>query len=175
MIRNDTKVVQYNKGNCIYIIGYTEMKNMYKIGKTKNMNTRISSYITCNPHSVNVLHMKFIENMTLAENVIKVTLKEYHHVGDGGKEWYKCDDINILKDEVNAVINFLNNRIYVNAIKKIPKGMETIQVSSKQDTYQDIDKLFKDNHVVLCDKCEGIFMYSSMSKNNTSLCLECDC
>ena len=45
--------------------------------------------------------------MTLAENILRVTLKPFYFIGEGGKEWYKHDYVEILKDEINTVINFL--------------------------------------------------------------------
>ena len=50
----------YQKGNCIYIIVYTGMNGMFKVGKTKNMNSRISSYVTYNPHAVHVLYIDLL-------------------------------------------------------------------------------------------------------------------
>lgn len=141
MIRSGIKVSQYNKGNCIYIIGYEKMPNMYKIGKTKNMNTRISSYVTCNPYPVNVLHIQFIEHMTLAENILKVTLKPYHCIGDGGTEWYKCDNINILKNEINSIVNFVNDRVSIHSMNVTSNEIETNKMS--------IEKMFKYNCVVM--------------------------
>ena len=158
---------RYQKGNCIYIIVYSGMNGMFKVGKTKNMNTRISSYITCNPHEVHVLHMRFVENMTLVENILKVTLKPFHFIGEGGKEWYRCDDVEIIKDEINTVINFLQNRISKNLAYTLSnQDKDTLTLTDDEQ----IDQLINEGRLALCSICCDFF---TPKVKNQIIC--CDC
>lgn len=103
--------MKYPHGNCIYVIGCSKMPKLYKIGKSKNINRRFKGYKTHNPHKMDILHLRYIDNMSLVENVLKTTLKPYHYVGEGGTEWYKCDNVNILIEEVENVAHFLERRV----------------------------------------------------------------
>tara|TARA_B110000908_G_C9910881_1_gene295293 strand:+ start:85 stop:543 length:459 start_codon:yes stop_codon:yes gene_type:complete len=149
----------YKKGNCIYIIGYEGMKLMFKIGKTKNMNSRIKPYITSNPHRANVLHLKYVENMTTVENILKITLNPYHHVGEGGKEWYKCDDVNILKHEIDSIISFLEDRISMHA---------TSLVSNERK----LDLLIGKGKIRICYRCDDLVNIINMSCD-PKICQKC--
>lgn len=103
--------MKYLNDNCIYIIGCKQMPNLYKIGKSKNINGRFKGYKTHNPHKMDIIHLRYIKNMTLAENILKTTLSHFHYENDGGKEWYKCNDVNILIEEIENVGNFLERQI----------------------------------------------------------------
>ncbi len=101
----------YPRGNCIYVIGCSQIPNFYKIGKTKNINERFKVYKTHNPHKMDILHLKYSKDMKLVENILKTTLKPYRYVGEGGTEWYKCDNVNILIGEVETVVSFLERKV----------------------------------------------------------------
>ena len=158
--------LQHKIGNCIYIIGYSNMPNMFKIGKTKNMNTRLKSYVTCNPHDTKILHIQYIEQMTLAENIIKTTLKPYHHCGEGGKEWYKCHDIDIIKEEIKAISNFLNYRIDTHKVEDL---LLTNYELDQIDQIDQIDILIREGQLVLCI-CDDLFHPDNY---NQKLCKNC--
>lgn len=152
----------FKKGNCLYIIGYDDMPNMYKIGKTKNINTRISSYITCNPHKPNVLHLRYVKNMTLVENILKVTLKTYNYIGNGGgKEWYMCSNLDILKNEINSVINFISERTdrHITTHLDLPITDE-----------DEMDTLIETGQIKLCTECN---MFTEANNIINDKCTKC--
>lgn len=71
---------KYKSGCCIYVIGTPKMKNLYKIGKTKNINSRMKTYFTGSPYEYQVYHLSYIKSseedeekiMKIAENTLKL-------------------------------------------------------------------------------------------------------
>ena len=94
LINNQINII-YPKGTSIYIIRQKyNNKNYYKIGYTKNLNTRLHTY---NTGSVNKIHYNFytLINDKKIDNCIKKIMKNKEYIKN--KEFYKTSLKGIFK------------------------------------------------------------------------------
>lgn len=103
--KNETK--KYNeeiiekKKDCegyIYVIKSLEL---YKIGKTKNKESRLKKYNTENPHSVELILCEKVDKYSETEENLHKLFKKKRKVG----EWFKLnvDDILQIKNYINEI------------------------------------------------------------------------
>ena len=92
----ETKVVKskYNSEcGIVYIISNPSFPNYYKVGITKNLNSRIKSYQTYDPNrSFKVEHYKFVEN---ARQVEKEILSKFK-ISLAKGEWVEGEEVKAL-------------------------------------------------------------------------------
>lgn len=101
------KKINIEQKECIYIFGYKELPNYCKIGKTVNIKQRISS-TTDIPFDIVLFYTKETSHKDIIEkmvfyNLSSLRVKNY-------KEWFYCEDIDILKKEIDSCVEFLNKR-----------------------------------------------------------------
>lgn len=89
------KVAVRKKKNTIGFIYILKSGCYYKIGKTKNLKTRITKYITENPAEIEIIHTYKVDDYTNEETRIHNKFQHKRHRG----EWYSLseDDIAYLK------------------------------------------------------------------------------
>lgn len=104
--------MSYQNGNIIYIISCKEYirDKKYKIGKTKNLNSRLRSYKTGFPSEVKVIYYKYIDNMDLAEKLVHHFFKDDKCNDGGGTEWFKIKNIDECICCINNVNDYLQSR-----------------------------------------------------------------
>jgi len=99
----------YQRGNCIYVLTCKTFraKGLYKIGMTKNLNSRIKYYKTAFPSKVVVISHRYIQPMKLAENNVKYLLRYDRCEEEGGTEWFRTFDVSSFVNLIDRVCNFL--------------------------------------------------------------------
>jgi phage anti-repressor protein len=69
-----------NSNGYIYVIKASdEIDNLFKVGRAKNIKTRLFSYQTGKAHNVELLYLLSVHNMKDAEKCIKSQLKEFQY------------------------------------------------------------------------------------------------
>jgi len=91
--------VNYDPGNCVYVISNVGFKGMYKVGKTKDLKPRLSTYNTGAPINYKVEHIEYVSNMKEIEDLVKEQLSEYRV---GNKEWFKVE-LSVVIDAVKHI------------------------------------------------------------------------
>lgn len=102
--------MSYLVGPCVYIITTDRQKNLYKIGFTTNMNTRLRPIRTNNPGRPIVVHMQYLKDdigMKIAEKFVHYALLKYRCHKD--QEWFETDNVNIFVDAMNEIAQLINN------------------------------------------------------------------
>ena len=100
---------KYKKGSLIYIIGFSEIPNDYKIGFASDLNKRILKFRTEFPYEPVVMHKRYfsLPDPIKIEKIIHYTLKKFRI--RNGKEWFRTDDLFTLQtfiDQVDEVVSF---------------------------------------------------------------------
>lgn len=113
------KNMKYEKKKGIYIMGYNEIKDVYKIGYTNNINIRRSADTVC-PYDIKVFHFEEIECNGEVESLLHYILKSYRI--KQYKEWFKFDNLTILKNIVINICQYIKETINkLNDHIEIPK------------------------------------------------------
>jgi thymidine phosphorylase len=96
-IENDTKIkkIENKQEGYIYII---KSKNLYKIGRTKNLKNRFKTYRTENPFEIKVIFQKKVNDYIKEEIKLLTKFKDKNYKG----EWFKLDkkDIQWIKENL---------------------------------------------------------------------------
>jgi hypothetical protein len=89
-LKNDMTKDSYPNGGTFYVIEYIDDdgKKIYRIGSTKTMNKRLSTYTTHTLHKNKVLLTKKIKNPLQLEICVRAMI--YEHRYKNNKDFYKC-------------------------------------------------------------------------------------
>lgn len=101
---------KFEKGECIYLIGFNEMPDKFKIGYTSDLKRRISDFHTEMPFEPIIFYQKYVYNLNpkIIEQSIHYTLKKFRI--HNAKEWFQTDNKQIFINEINDVITFYENK-----------------------------------------------------------------
>ena len=89
---NSSKTAGY-----VYIL---ESNGKYKLGRTKNLSSRLQSYKTQNPFGIKVVYTRHVDDHIYGERVILSMFPHKNIVG----EWFSLE-----KDDVDLVIKTIEN------------------------------------------------------------------
>lgn len=168
---------KYESGCCIYVIGSPKMKNLYKIGKTKNINSRMTTYFTGSPYEYLVYHLSYINSsgqdeekiMKVAEDTLKLVLQEYRFTEEnGGTEWYKCDHLDTIIAEVETVTKFLIDLTKKHLHHVVENKVEDFKFDSDDEI---VDRGLRNGVIKVCGECFIIF---NMDEFVGELCVFCN-
>lgn len=84
-----------------YIYMLKAGENNYKVGVAKDVNKRVASIQTSNPHEIEVVTAKLVNDATAAEKAVHIRLADFR--SGGGTEWFTLTPEQAL--EVCIVIN----------------------------------------------------------------------
>lgn len=112
-IKNNIKNEKYPIGGIIYVLK-TKIDGIYKIGITKNMNKRKSTYNTGIPNNIEVLFYKQIICPIKIELCVKSMLYDYRY--NNKREFYECN-LELIKKTINKCIKLLRDKKICNQQK----------------------------------------------------------
>lgn len=89
------KIERKKERGFIYILKSLEI---YKIGRAKHLDSRIKAYKTENPHGIELLHQKEVDDYISVESNLLMKFKEKQVRG----EWFKLsiEDIEWIKNNI---------------------------------------------------------------------------
>jgi predicted GIY-YIG superfamily endonuclease len=140
LLQNDLKLEKFPEGAMVYVIEDTDFNGeiYYRIGKTDNMNKRISIHNTHSIHNKKVLHYVELLCPLQLETCIRSMLYKYRYKNK--KDYFKCELKKIIKafdkciESIKCVENQIggNNKIYTITYykDKLEKIYEDITISS---------------------------------------------
>jgi hypothetical protein len=99
---------KYEKGECIYLIGFDEMPNKFKIGFTSDLKKRVADFHTEMPCEPIIFYKQYVFNAKLIEQTIHHILRKFRLYNS--KEWFQIDDKQIFINEIKDVIAFFENK-----------------------------------------------------------------
>ena len=101
---------KFDRGDCIYLIGFNEMSDKFKIGYTSDLKKRVSDFHTEMPFEPIIFYQKYVYNLNpkIIEQTIHHTLKKFRI--HNSKEWFQTDNKQIFINEINDVILFYENK-----------------------------------------------------------------
>ena len=112
-------VISYKKGYlyCIYNQTFIQYgQDVYKLGCTKNMNKRLSTYATCYLNECVVKHCSSLLNYyEIAEIILFKELNQYRL--SKNREFFKCNE-EIIKNKINEIANMMNSQDILEIINK---------------------------------------------------------
>lgn len=140
LLQNDLKLEKFPEGAIVYVIEDTDFNGeiYYRIGKTDNMNKRISIHNTHSIHNKKVVHYVELLCPLQLETCIRSMLYKYRYKNK--KDYFKCELKKIIKafdkciESIKCVENQTggNNKIYTITYykDKLEKIYEHITISS---------------------------------------------
>lgn len=108
------------RGPSVYIITSEALNNLYKIGFSMNIETRLKSYHTSIPGDIRVEHIQYFRNptaMRLAEKLLHYALNSYRPKDN--KEWFQTDDVSIFVTKLDNVADFVNGIVPVDFVDPV--------------------------------------------------------
>jgi len=102
-------IEKYKKGQLIYLIGFEELPNKYKIGYTRNLNKRLEKGKTDVPFDAIVLYKRYfsLPDPIKIEKITHYALRKFRM--KNCKEWFKTDDVynsQTFIDQIDEVVSF---------------------------------------------------------------------
>jgi len=95
-LKNELKIEKFPNGSLVYIVDYTdEQKNMYRLGKSDNMDKRKKIYNTHTIYKKNIILMKEVSCPLQYETCLRSML--YNYRIKNKKDFYDCDIKQIKK------------------------------------------------------------------------------
>ena len=108
---------RYSYSHSVYIISNPDIKNHYKIGITEDRNKRLEALGPGAPRPYNIEYSRELHNVreeVSMENLLLGIFDKYRVETDtrGGKqrEWIKNIKIDVLKNEMDNLVNYYQNR-----------------------------------------------------------------
>lgn len=96
VLENNQRKERYPEGGYVYIVKPVNLNNdLYKIGKTNDLNKRLSTYNTTVPDKVMVVDKLKVESPIAVEHCVKAYLYKYRYMNN--KEYYNIDPETIMK------------------------------------------------------------------------------
>jgi hypothetical protein len=128
---------KYEKGECVYLIGFDEMPDKYKIGYTSDLKKRVADFHTEVPFEPIIFYKQYTPNAKLIEQNIHHILRKFRI--HNSKEWFQTDDKEIFIHEIKDIIKFFESKDkkYENIIDV--KGDIKNIMSEKENQIKDID------------------------------------
>jgi phage anti-repressor protein len=98
---------KYPEGNCLYVITNKLFPNYYKLGLSKNFNTRLQSYDQLCPKGHTVIYFRLVYCNEEVEKIIKKILCD--SVSQNNREeWFELEDKNILLNAVTSICDTID-------------------------------------------------------------------
>lgn len=96
VLENNQRKERYPEGGYVYIVKPVNLNDdLYKIGKTNDLNKRLSTYNTTVPDKVMVVDKLKVESPIAVEHCVKAYLYKYRYMNN--KEYYNIDPETIMK------------------------------------------------------------------------------
>jgi len=164
---------KYEKGDCIYLVGFDEMPNKFKIGYTSNLKRRLSDYYTEVPYEPVLLYKQYVFfdfDIKIVEHAIHHMLRKFRT--RNSKEWFQTDDKQIFIDEITDVITFFEkkDKQYENItdIKGSIIDVLTMGENKIQKDDEDVDnEEIEDEDTKKCSQCKLYKIKDEFAKNPT--------
>jgi prophage antirepressor-like protein len=109
---------KYSFSHSVYIISNPDIKNYYKIGFTKDRNQRLDGLASGAPRAYEIEYSRKLKNVyeeTAIESLLLGIFDKYRveTITKGGKqrEWVKGVNLNVLKKEMDSLVDYYNNRV----------------------------------------------------------------
>jgi len=145
---------KYEKGYCVYIIGFDEITGKYKIGYTDDLKKRVADYHTEVPYEPIVHYVKYYSSdAKLLEQVLHHILRKFRI--HNSKEYFQTDDVQNFINEVDDVFAFFENK---DKKYKNVKDVKDDLLDEIKKEKEELEKLEKDNSdYKKCSKCKYIY------------------
>ena len=108
---------KFNKKCSVYIISNPDIKNHYKIGSTKNKNKRLDNLQPGAPQYYKIEYFRNVSSLceqSAIESLLLSIFNKYRvqneNKGSKIREWVKNLDLDIIKKELDILVDFLESR-----------------------------------------------------------------
>lgn len=142
ILKNNQKKEKHKVGGVIYVVEAMNKKdgeNLYKLGKTGDLEKRLKTYNTGNANNVKILFKIYVNDISSVETCAKKALEKYEYRAN--KEVYEID-IDMIKiivkrcdefaDGMKKMLEEHENKT-IKAINRIKKGENKIYMIMKKD------------------------------------------
>ena len=127
---------KYELGETVYIYKHLKNENIFKVGSSKNMNTRDDNYY-CHNISGEVVYTIRCNNEKILEDIVHYILRNYT-VDQHRKDWFNIK-YEIIKDIVDTTNIFLeqltNNCLNIESFK-LPENINNIFNNIRNSLFQ---------------------------------------
>ena len=173
---------KFEKGNCVYIIGYDEIPDRFKIGYTSDLNKRVADFHTEMTYNPVVYYKKYTTETKFIESVMHHVFRKFRFYNS--KEWFKADDKQILIDELDDIVSIFENKDkkYENVVDIKIKFDENEYVKEHLVSKKDeniLSESVKENEILSeeesiedkmeynkqCSKCKNNLPFDNFAKN----------
>ncbi len=156
---------RYSYSHCVYIISNPDIKNCYKIGLTEDRNKRLEGLASGAPRPYNIEYSRELQNAkeeVAMESLLLGIFDKYRIETDTkcGKqrEWLENIDLNILKNEMDNIVDYYQKRKEYFDIKFQEENNETEnsddeneEENSDENTEERVNIIFDDE--ITEEKC----------------------
>jgi len=161
---------KFTKGLCVYILGFEEIPNKYKIGYTSDLKKRVADYHTEAPFEPIVFYKRYVKEAKFIEGVMHHVLRKFRL--HNSKEWFQTDNKQKIIDELDDIMLFFENKD-----KKYENDVDVKDYLLEENNKIEVDKLENDKvndeedeveveeATKSCSKCKNNFTLDNFSKN----------
>ena len=172
---------KFEKGNCVYIIGYDEIPDRFKIGYTSDLNKRVADFHTEMTYNPVVYYKKYTQETKFIESVMHHVFRKFRFYNS--KEWFKADDKQILIDELDDIVSIFENKDkkYENVVdikiafdknEYVKEHLVTKKdIKSEEENTEDIlsdeplEEKTESVNTKTCSKCKSNLPFDNFAKN----------
>jgi len=169
---------KFKKNNSVYIISNPDIKNYLKLGKSRDLNKRLDSLASGAPNQYNVEYYRSVDNAyeeTAIELLLLSILNKYRVKNDTkgckAREWIKGIDLDIVKNELDMLVDYIEERKYFHLDEK--QYAKLIFVDEN-------DNIIKNNYnnkiCYICNELKSLDDYYNRKENvdgKEGTCKEC--
>lgn len=156
ILGHNQKKEKHKVGGVIYIVEAMNKKdgeNLYKLGKTGDLEKRLKTYNTGNANNVKILFKIYVNDINSVETCAKKALEKYEYIAN--KEVYEID-IDMIK-------------IIVKKCDEFADGMKKMLEEHENKTIKAIDRIKKGENKIYMILKEGNINNSSESETESDI------
>ena len=127
---------KYAPGQQIYVLmnPADANRNLYKLGRTKDLSKRIGNYNTGMPDGFSVLHTVTCADSAACEQVVATALEKFRY----NREWYRCD-LSIITNAMDAAV--MANDGLVRCIDHLEKYGVTQKIAAMYNEIEQTERM----------------------------------
>lgn len=158
-------IQKQEKGASVYVIGFDEIPDLYKIGCTKNLNKRMQDFWTENPYEPKIYYHRLFTHSEVTEKIIHAILRNYR-IHDG-KEWFKTTDPNVFCQTIDSILDVLTAEEEKHAkVKSVKPELQPVKGKTKRCPKCRSVKSLVDDFYKSSSKGHGVDSYCKMCKKS---------
>ena len=173
---------KFTKGLRVYILGFEEIPDKYKIGYSSDLKKRVADYHTEVPFEPIVFYKRYVKDAKFIEGVMHHVLRKFRI--HNAKEWFQTDNKQNFMDELDDIILFFENKdkkyqdivdvkdYLLEENNNKDEVFDKVDNQKEEDVIEDEEQIIKEEilkqdevDIKTCSNCKDNFTLDNFSKN----------